>query len=234
MELADHPPQFQDPAAAVSPRTVNFTIVSDVVCAWCYIGMARLHHALEGIGDIKAAITWRPFELNPEMPDEGVDRVAYFDAKFGPNKRGAIEARVLDAASHAGLHLDWSRIKRMPNTRKAHVLIRYAAQHNAADAIHDALMRAHFAEGRDIGSTPTLLDIADERGLPRSEVARSLCDPTQASLVEMDLYKSVRAGVRGVPFFILADRAAFSGAIESNEWRRILAGSLSSTAADGC
>jgi predicted DsbA family dithiol-disulfide isomerase len=218
----------------MSIRTVKLTIVSDVVCAWCYIGMARLHHGINGLADVRTDITWRPFELNPDMPEDGVDRVAYFDAKFGPSARVAVEARVLDAAVAAGIAFDWSKVKRMPNTRKAHVLIRYSAEHGSADAIHDALTRAHFAEGRDIGSTETLLDIAAENGMVREQARQALGDASQARRIALDEEQSVRAGVRGVPFFVMDERIAFSGAIDSTDWRELLSKSLAPAVADVC
>jgi predicted DsbA family dithiol-disulfide isomerase len=206
----------------MSVRTIKLEIVSDVVCAWCYVGMARLHRALATRGEVAPVIAWQPFELNPSMPTAGMDRVAYFDAKFGSQSRGQVEERVVQAAAGEGLPMEWSRVRRMPNTRKAHLLIRHASDHQTGDAVHDALMRAHFAEGRDIGDVGILLDIASEQGLDRATAFAALIDPAQAEALARDQASVIRAGVSGVPFFVVSDRIAFSGAIETRDWEHVL------------
>ncbi|MGL6209392.1 MAG: DsbA family oxidoreductase, partial [Paracoccaceae bacterium] len=131
---------------------IHLDIFSDPVCPWCYIGKAHLDRALAAHPDHPLIIEWHPFQLNPDMPREGVDRAAYLEQKFGGRaKAAAIYARVEQAALEAGLEIDFAAMKRMPNTLDAHRLIHWAGIEGRQTAMKAALMRAFFREGRDIG-----------------------------------------------------------------------------------
>src|SRR5690242_16321309 len=98
-------------------------IVSDIACPWCFIGKARLETALERHGlTERVAITWLPYELNPDMPEGGMDRAQYLDTKFGPGKRREIEVRLSAAALESGVTFNWGKVTRSVNTRLAHML----------------------------------------------------------------------------------------------------------------
>lgn len=120
-------------------------IVSDIVCPWCFIGKARLETALaqHGLTD-RVAITWLPYELNPDMPAEGMDRTAYLDAKFGPGKRKEIEIRLSEAALESGVTFNWSKVTKSVNTRMAHMLVAAASTVQRGSDMKAALFRAYF------------------------------------------------------------------------------------------
>ena len=127
-------------------------IISDAICPWCWIGKANLDRALAIHGG-EWEVHWRPFQLNPDMPAEGVPRAEYRAAKFGSAARGAeLDARVAEAGRLAGLEFRHDRMLRTPNTVLAHRLIRYAAG-PAQHALMEALFRAYFHDGEDVGES---------------------------------------------------------------------------------
>ena len=140
---------------------IKLDILSDPICPWCFIGKANLDRALEQRPDHPFVIEWHPFQLNPDMPAEGMDRRAYLEAKFG-GRDGAVRAYtpVLQAAERAGLTINFEGIARTPNTLDAHRLIHWAGLEGRQTAVVSALFRAYFVDGRDIGDSAVLADIA--------------------------------------------------------------------------
>jgi predicted DsbA family dithiol-disulfide isomerase len=202
---------------------VKLDIISDPICPWCYIGKAQLDRALEAEPDHPFEIEWHPFQLNPEMPEGGMDRHAYLEAKFGgPEKAAEVYATIAEHAEAAGLEIDWSRIGRTPNTLDAHRLIHWAGIEGCQTAVVSALFRAYFREGRDIGDPEVLADIADARGMDASVVLRLLAsDADREEIAARD--KAARdMGVTGVPTFIVARQHAVPGAQPTELWRKVI------------
>jgi predicted DsbA family dithiol-disulfide isomerase len=203
-------------------------IVSDVVCPWCYIGKRHLERALEGFaGDYE--IRWHPFQLNPDLPFEGIDRKRYLEAKFGgPERTKQIYARVEQAGQHTGLALHIDRIERQPNTLAAHALINYAQSVDSAmgNRVVERLFRAYFVEGQFIGSVDTLCDIAAECGLDGDGARAFITDSGQLQKVAARDEDIRRQGVSGVPFFIFNNREAVSGAQPPELLKDVIARSL--------
>ena len=137
-------------------------IYSDVVCPWCYVGKRRLERALGQLNDrMKAQITWRPFQLNPTMPKEGMDRATYLTAKFGSlDAFRHMEEHLLAAGTAEHIPFAFEKMVRTPNTFMAHRLIWYAEQQGLQDAAVESLFRGYFTEGVDIGSVPVLGQLA--------------------------------------------------------------------------
>ena len=155
-------------------------IVSDIACPWCFIGRARLETALERYGlTERFAITWLPYELNPEMPAEGMDRNEYLESKFGPGKRKEIEVRLSEAALESGVTFNWTKVTRSVNTRMAHMLVAAASTVQRGGDMTAALFKAYWQDGRDIGDIETLIQIAVEQGFDeqaaRDEIGRASC-----------------------------------------------------------
>ncbi|TGD45153.1 DsbA family oxidoreductase [Pseudotabrizicola sediminis] len=203
---------------------IKLDIFSDPVCPWCYIGKANLDRALEAAPDHPFDIEWHPFQLNPGMPPEGVDRAEYLEAKFG-GKAKAVEiyARVEQATRDAGLTIDFSSIAKMPNTLNAHRLIHWAGLEGRQTAIVSALFRAYWREGRDIGDAATLTDIAQAAGMDRALTQRLLAtDEDTEALKARDIHARQR-GVTGVPCFIIGNQYVVSGAQPPQVWADVLA-----------
>jgi predicted DsbA family dithiol-disulfide isomerase len=201
------------------PASFLIDVVSDVVCPWCFIGKHRLEAAIAEWrrDDPQASFTvnWHPFQLNPDLPPEGVDRRAYLEAKFGgPERAAAIYDRVRAAGRTAGIAFEFDRIARQPNTLDAHRLVSWAqAQRDAGDLV-EALFRAYFLEGRYVGDRAVLAAIAGEAGFDAA-AARSMLDSGALAAEMGAMDRRVRElGVTGVPFFILNDRIAVEGAQE--------------------
>jgi len=201
----------------------SLDIFSDPVCPWCYIGKAHLDRALEARGDHPFAIEWHPFQLNPEMPEGGMDRASYLEAKFG-GKANAVQiyARVEEAASGAGLVIDFGNIPRIPNTLNAHRLIHWAGLEGRQTLMKAALMRAYWRDGRDIGDAGTLADIAGEVGLDRAVMARLLAsDADRDAISARDTHARAR-GVSAVPTFLIANQYVLSGAQSPELWGQVM------------
>jgi predicted DsbA family dithiol-disulfide isomerase len=188
-------------------------VVSDVVCPWCYVGKRRLEAALALRDDANTAIRWRPFQLDGTIPAEGLDRVTYMTRKFGSlDKIAGIQERLTAIGADEGIAFDFAAIKRSPNTLDAHRLIRWADSLGRQGDIVEALFRAFFVEGRDIGDRAVLADIAAEQGLDRAEAAAMLVASTDVEFVTREIDMAHQIGVQGVPFFIFAGKLAVSGA----------------------
>ena len=207
----------------MTDTTLKLDILSDPICPWCYIGKTHLDAALTDIPDHPFAIEWHPFQLNPEMPPEGMDRRAYLEGKFG-GKDGAVKAYapVVDAATAAGLSIDFDAMQRTPNTLDAHRLIHWAGIEHKQNAVVDALFKAYFVEGRDIGDAETLADIADSCGMDASVVLRLISsDADRRDIMARDGH-SREMGVTSVPTFIVANKHAVPGAQPPTLWKRVI------------
>jgi predicted DsbA family dithiol-disulfide isomerase len=202
--------------------TLSIAVYSDVICPWCHLGKTRLEEGLKLAGVDDAQVTFLPYELNPGMPDGGMERAAYLDGKFGPGKRAAIEERLNDAAREDGVTFNWAGMAKTPNTRKAHVLVALATGVGTGPAVKGALMKAYFEEGRDIGEDAVLYDIGERHGLERMEMQAALRDPALNAEVERLEAQAQRIGVQGVPFFIINGRYAVSGAQPASVWAEAL------------
>jgi predicted DsbA family dithiol-disulfide isomerase len=192
---------------------MRIDIISDVICPWCFIGKRRLERALTLRPEVTNEITWRPFQLNPDMPEEGMDRRAYLAAKFGGEAHAdRLYTNVREAGATVDIPFAFDRIRRTPNTRDAHRLIRYAAAEGRADSMVEALFQAYFIDGRDIGSCGTLAEIAGEVGLDRRAVALWLDSPADRAEVLAEDRGARRIGINAVPCFIFERHYAVSGA----------------------
>lgn len=202
---------------------VKLDIISDPICPWCYIGKTHLEKALADHPDHPFVIEWHPFQLNPDMPAGGMDRRAYLESKFG-GKNKAVEAyaRVDEHARAAGLTIDFAAMQRTPNTVDAHRLIHWAGIEGEQGPMVDALFRAYFEEGRDIGDAEVLADLADGVGLDAAIVTRLLATEEDVDMIRARDAHSRKAGVTAVPTYIIAQRHAVAGAQPPEVWGRII------------
>lgn len=210
---------------------LEIDIISDVVCPWCFVGKRRLDAALERFaasGEPEPIVRWHPFELNPDLPLEGMDRKDYLARKFGgAESADAIYQRVRAAGKTVGIDFAFERIVRQPNTRDAHRLIAWAQRQSAADhspahvtqhtaALVERLFAAYFCEGRSLVGVAALADLAAEAGYEQGAVLAHLESDADAAEV-IDAERRAHAiGVTGVPFFIFDHRIAVSGAQETD------------------
>ena len=199
-----------------APDPLRIDVVSDVVCPWCYIGKKHLDEALAAWRDRhpeapEPAVAWHPFQLNPGMPAGGMERGAYLQAKFGDPRGGPGYSRVVAAAQAAGLEFRPQDIRRQPNTLRAHALIGAASDAGQQHRLVAALFQAYFVDGVDIGDPDSLRAIALGAGLDADAVTAAFDEASLNATAQED--ERLRdAGIGGVPFFIVGQRIAVSGA----------------------
>jgi len=194
---------------------MRIDIVSDVICPWCFIGKRRLATALRERQETSAMVAWHPFQLNPDMPREGMPRERYLANKFGGAQHaGRIYDNITSVGAAVGIPFAFERIKVTPNTRDAHRLIRYAQDTEQADAVVEALFKAYFIEGRNIGDAATLADIGGETGLDRAGVKRYIESDTSVDETLAEDMSARRIGITAVPCFIFDKKYVVSGAQE--------------------
>jgi len=198
------------------PLTID--VVSDVVCPWCFIGKRRLAAALELYEKERAdalapQVTWRPFQLNPQMVEAGMPRDEYVRRKFGRSGT-EVYARVSQVGKSVGIDFAFDRITRQPNTLAPHALIALGAEHGVQDQVVEALFRAYFLESRDLTDPATLASVVVAAGLPRDAVDACLASAEARQAIAAEDEQARGMGVEGVPFFIFNGRYAISGAHE--------------------
>ncbi|WP_299596869.1 DsbA family oxidoreductase [uncultured Tateyamaria sp.] len=205
------------------PDSIKLDIMSDPICPWCYIGKAHLDRALEAHPDHPFVIEWHPFQLNPDMPAEGMDRRAYLEGKFG-GKEGAVRAYapVVEHAEKAGLKIDFEGMKRTPNTLDAHRLIHWAGIEGKQTAAVSSLFKAYFVETRDIGDHDVLADIADSIDMDASVVRRLLASDADREDISARDAHSRQMGIQSVPTFIVANQHAVPGAQPPELWAKVI------------
>ena len=201
---------------------MNIDIISDVVCPWCYIGKRQIEAALamyaqQHPGADKPSVTWRPFQLNPQLPAEGMSRQDYVVQKFGAARAKDIYARVAGVGAEYGIAFAFDKIARQPNTVAVHSLIALAGAAGAQeeglqDRVKEAFLHAYFLDGVDLSKTENLVEIAEAAGLDRTQAEQCLADPQSRQAVSDEDQRARAIGVEGVPFFIFNGKLAVSGA----------------------
>jgi len=192
---------------------MEIEIYADVVCPWCWIGKRRLERALESY-DGEVTVRFRPFQLDPTPVAEPKPLVEALAAKFGGRERAeGMFAHVTQVAAGVGLDLRFDRAVQA-NTFEAHRLIRYATERGRAAELVEALYRAHFHDGVNVGSTDALVKLAAEVGLDEAETRDYLESNLGRREVAADLTNAHQIGVSSVPTFVLAGKYAVTGAQE--------------------
>jgi predicted DsbA family dithiol-disulfide isomerase len=198
-------------------------IVHDLVCPWCYLGVRRLSRTLARRPDLIAELSWRPFLLNPDMPQGGMPRTEYVVRKFGGEERARrLYASITELGRTENVHFRFDRIRRTPSSVDAHRLVRWAGRAGRASEIVEALFAAHFTDGRDIGDQAVLAAIATSCGLRQSQARAFLASDAEQDTVHADNLRAHRLGINGVPCLVVGGRHAIAGAQEPEVIERLL------------
>jgi predicted DsbA family dithiol-disulfide isomerase len=194
--------------------SLNIEIYSDLICPWCYIGRRRLEAGIKLLDAREPPnILWRPFELNPEMPKAGLDRKAYRSSKFGSWERSqSMDRDVAATGKTLGLEFNYDRVLVTPNTFAGHRLLWWARSKGSQDILADALFRAYFTEGLDLGKNEVLAEVATDAGLLEEDAKRFLESDQGRDEVLEEEREGFRRRLIGVPFFVINGIPAFSGA----------------------
>jgi predicted DsbA family dithiol-disulfide isomerase len=195
---------------AAAPITID--VVSDVVCPWCYVGKHRLEKALAMMPERTFAIFWRPFQLDPTIPKEGMPRQTYLERKFGRERLRDLHKPLIEIGEAEGIPFAFDKITRSPNTLDAHRLLRWAHEPGKQNEMADRLFALYFTEGADIGSRDVLTKAAADVGLDAALVSQLLGTEADLDPVIDEINGAQKMGITGVPTFIIAARFAISGA----------------------
>ncbi|MEE2922792.1 MAG: DsbA family oxidoreductase [Pseudomonadota bacterium] len=201
-------------------------MVSDLVCPWCWLGKRRMDDAIKLVPDLEVELIFRPFELDPTIPAEGVDYKAHMQEKFGSDagkdRANAMRQALIDYGEADGIPYRFDQITRRPNSFNAHRLVRWAQGQQKGAAAKEALFKAYFSDGRDIGETEVLVDIAREIDLDPGIVAELL--PTDADVQNVRNEEALfqQMGISGVPTYIANRRVAVQGAETAEKLARFL------------
>ncbi|MBT3702260.1 MAG: DsbA family oxidoreductase [Alphaproteobacteria bacterium] len=195
---------------------MHIDIVSDTICPWCYIGKRRLETALAERPDMDVTIEWRPYQLNPDIPQEGMSRQEFIAGKpDGEDETRENDERAYIVGEAEDLPFAFDLIERTPNTVDSHRLIRWSHSVGVQDAVVEKLFERYFMEGGDIGDPEVLLEIADEVGLDYDLVADLLSGEKDIEAVQEENEKFKEMGVTGIPCFIIDHKYVVMGAQEA-------------------
>jgi predicted DsbA family dithiol-disulfide isomerase len=198
-------------------------VYADTVCPWCYLGKRRFELALAARPQYEPQVTWRPFELNPEIPVDGLDYSAYWAAKMAAQPGIAdANAELARLGEASGIQFRFDLIRRVPNTRRSHLLIAHAARCGRQGQVLDRIMRAYFEEGCDIGDPDELVRLGAEVALIEAEARHVLIlRRGQDGVVAAQRHAAV-LGITGVPTYVFDGQYTISGAQEVAIFARVL------------
>jgi predicted DsbA family dithiol-disulfide isomerase len=192
---------------------MRIDVIFDTICPWCFIGKKRLERALRQRPGLRVDLRWRPFLLNPDVPDTGMARSAYLERKFGgPGRVGRMLAGLREAGARDGIAFAFESIERTPNTLDSHRLVRMAAETGQAAAMVERLFEAYFLHGRDIGDPDELCALAAEIGMDAAAVRIMLNGSQGRGEIHMENAHTHRMSINGVPCFIFDGAYAIAGA----------------------
>jgi predicted DsbA family dithiol-disulfide isomerase len=192
---------------------MQIDVISDTICPWCYIGKRRLEQALSLRPQMTFEVRWRPFQLDPSTPPEGVDRLEHLTRKFGSlDKLKPVQETLEQLGRDLGIPFAFDRITRTPNTLNSHRLIRWSHSLGLQDEMVEGLFRAYFVEGQDIGNTAVLARIGDAIGMDGELVEELLNSDADIESVTQQDSMARKFGVQGVPSFLIGGRSLIMGA----------------------
>ena len=202
---------------------MTIEVVFDLVCPWCYLGIARLMRMLRSRPEVPVEIHWRPFLLNPDIAPGGVPRQDYLVRKFGGEDRARrLHGTIAELGAAEGIEFRFDLIRRVPHTLDPHRLVRWAATCGDADGLVMAIFAAHFCEGRDIANPEVLTTLAGAAGLDRAATRDFLATTQEVEAVHAENLRAHRLGINGVPCFVVAGGSAIAGAQEPEVLERLL------------
>lgn len=198
-----------------SPLKIEVT--ADVVCPWCYLGWRRLKRALAMRPDVTAQIEWKAFQLNPDMPHEGVDYKEYMAKKFPPERMRQAQAKLKEFGLEDGIEFNFDKIQKAVNTNAAHRLIRWAAAEGKLDAVAEGVMRAYFTDGKFIGDENILADIGAAAGMNRDAIRKKFAEGADIQAVKAEDRAAKESGISGVPFYRLGEEITVEGSYPAED-----------------
>ena len=202
---------------------VLIDVYSDTVCPWCFLGKRRLELAVASRPQYDSKVRWRPFELNPDIPLDGLPRAAFLASRgLDPARVAQIDAELMRLGTASGIQFRFDLIQRIPNTRFSHLLLAFAERHGLQSEVNDQIMRAYFEEGVNIGDVDELARLGALVGLPESESRNALILRAGQDGVMAAERHATQLGITGVPSFVFDRRYTISGAQEAAAFAQVL------------
>jgi predicted DsbA family dithiol-disulfide isomerase len=195
----------------MAEKSLSVDVVADVVCPWCYLGWARLQKALALRPGLPAQVVWKAYQLNPDLPEEGVDYKEYIAKKFDPERIREAQANIRALGEEIGLVFNFDRIQKAPNTSAAHRLIRWGAAEGKLDDIARGVMKAYFTDGRFIGDARELAAIGAAAGMNGDDILARFERGLDKDIIARENAEARARGVAGVPFYLLGGHIAVEG-----------------------
>ena len=186
---------------------------SDTICGWCYIGKKRLDDALQRLDLPSSIVTYLPFQLNPQMPNGGMNRLEYVKTKFGSieNAKPMYDNMIMQGEQE-DLEIKLDKIKVTPNTVKSHLLIDLSREQNKEDEVVNELFHLYFTKAKDIGDEEVLINLGRKYGIEEKKIKDCFSSEMNIKKInEMDV-AAKKMGITGVPFFVFNDKNSLSGA----------------------
>ena len=194
-------------------NSITIDVVSDVACPWCYVGKRRLEAALEQWKGATIAVTWHPYQLDPTMRSEGMDRDTYLTSKFGDLSRvEEMTERLTEVGKAVGIDFDFGDNWLAVNTLPMHQMLNVAREEGFGIEMKERFLRAYFEETKHLNNPEELYAIANDFGWNREKVDAIINDQKLAEAVKAEIAHYQKRGVSGVPFFVINDQYGISGA----------------------
>ena len=195
---------------------LKIDIVSDVVCPWCVIGFENLKKAMHTMNrEVEFEINWKPYELHPEIPEDGYDKELYMQQKFGGSSgRSSTYNQIKEIGESLGFQFNFSKTKRIPNTFNAHRLIWKAKEYALQTDLSEALFEAYFTDGKNIGSAEVLADIASKVGMNKQETLAFLSSKDGGQETADEEMAFIEKSIGAVPTYFINDQYIIQGGQE--------------------
>ena len=204
---------------------MKINVFADTICGWCFIGHTNLNNALKKFTDVKFDIRHIPFQLNPDMPAEGISRNKYLEIKFGGKDNATpMYENMKFKARELGMNFNLEKIKKTPNTVLSHILIILSEKYNLQSEIKEKIYQSYFIDGLDIGDINILIDIAKKNNIPET-VFRDFINDKNVENVNSKILTAKMKGINGVPFFEIG-KDFISGAQSSIELESVIKSNL--------
>ena len=205
---------------------MKIKVFADTICGWCFIGQTRLNNALKNFSKTKFEIEHVPFQLNPDMPEEGIERSKYLEIKFGGKEFAQpMYDQMTNEAKKEGINFDLNKIKKTPNTVSSHLLIELAQKNNLQNEIKEKIYQSYFIEGLDIGNKEILINIGKEFNI-KADLINYFFSSENIEKVNSHILVAKKKEISGVPFFEIGTDFV-SGAQSSANLESIIRSNLS-------
>ena len=200
---------------------MKINIFADTICGWCFIGHKNLNDAIKKFPNIKFDIYHVPFQLNPDMPTEGISRDKYLEIKFGgKDYANSMYENMKLKAKESGMNFNLEKIKKTPNTILSHLLIILSKQFNLQNEVKEKIYKSYFIDGLDIGDITVLIDIAKHNNIP-GDVFKNFINNKNIENVNSKILVAKDKDINGVPFFEIG-KDFISGAQSSIQLENVI------------